>query len=104
MTYLYLLTDLLFAEIARSLNIQRDPPTPSPRTALFLKRKFEQYSDSETEDEEGEDRRPGFPVADPPDGIEGGYVYADETVKFQDSVNEGSVGGFSEMSGALQED
>lgn len=43
------------AEIARSLNIQPDPPTPSPRTAFFLKRKFEQFSDSESEEEEEEE-------------------------------------------------
>lgn len=93
--YLYLLIDLLFAEIARSLNIQRDPPTPSPRTALFLKRKFEQCSDSQTEEEEGEDV---FPVVDSPDDI--GREYLMQTFgKFN-----GSVGEVSEMSGALQED
>ena len=53
--YLVLLIDILCAEIARSLNIQPDPPTPSPRTAFFLKRKFEQFSDSESEEEEEEE-------------------------------------------------
>lgn len=70
-------------EIARALNIQPDPPTPSPRTALFRKRKFEQCSDSESEEEEGEDRRPG-PTAGRADGVQGQRVYP-------------------EMSGALQE-
>ncbi len=93
--YLYLLKDVLFAEIARSLNIQRDPPTPSPRTALFLKRKFEQCSDSETEEEEGEDV---FPAVDSPDDIEREFLM--QTFGRLD----GSVGGVSEMSGALQED
>ncbi|CAD6591393.1 MAG: hypothetical protein ASARMPRED_005370 [Alectoria sarmentosa] len=47
------------AEIAKSLNIPPDPPTPSPRTALVRKRLFERGfdSDSDAEDERGGKRR-----------------------------------------------
>ena len=68
--------------IAKALNVRPDPPTPSPRTALFRKRKFEQISDSETDEEEEED--------------------VDEADASVDSLFDGSVGGGQEMSGALQ--
>ena len=93
--------------IAKSLNVQLDPPTPSPRTALFRKRKFEQFSDSETdeEEEEEEDWRPK-PLGAPggsPRGKQGERVYVDEANASVDSLFDGSVGGVPEMSGALQD-
>lgn len=91
--------DLLQAEIAKSLNIPPDPSTPSPRTALFLKRKFDQQSDSETEEEEdGDDRRPEPPGGRAVGGVQGEHVYVGETIP---SV--GMAGGHPEMSGALQD-
>ena len=99
--------------IAKSLNVQPDPPTPPPRTALFRKRKFEQISDSETdeeeeeeeEEEEGEDWRPKPPGAPggSPAGIQGERVDVDEANASVDSLFDGSVGGVPEMSGALQD-
>lgn len=88
-------------EIAKSLSIQPDLPTPSPRTAFFRKRKFEQVSDSEFE-EEGEDRRPETPV-DSSGIMQGGRVYVDEAISSEDSLFDGSVGPIAEMSGALQD-
>lgn len=90
------------AGIAKALNIQPDPPTPSPRTALFRKRKFEQASDSETDDEEEEGcRRPEPPVGSA-DYVRGGRVYVDGTLSSRGSLLDGEVGGRLEMSGALQ--
>ena len=93
--------DLLHAEIAKSLNIPPDPPTPSPRTALFLKRKFDQQSDSETEEEEeeeGDDGRPEPLGGRAVGGVQGEHVYVGETI-----ASVGLAGGHPEMSGALQD-
>ncbi|CAF9930961.1 MAG: hypothetical protein ALECFALPRED_004766 [Alectoria fallacina] len=66
-------------EIAKSLNIPPDPPTPSPRTALVRKRHFERFSDSESEDERGGKRRVDRPVAGEGGGKgEGGVGDGDE--------------------------
>ena len=88
------------------MNIQPDPhpPTPSPRTALFLKRKFEQESDSETE-EDGEEEEEDGRRNEPPGGravggVQGEHVYVDETVLERDGL---SFGGDLMMSGALQD-
>lgn len=90
------------AEIAKSLNIHPDPPTPSPRTALFLKRKFEQCSDSESDGDEGEERRPEPPVGRS-DDVQGERVCVDETVSSRDPLFDRPVAGYPEMSGALQD-
>ena len=79
---------MLAIELAKSLDVHRDPPTPSPRTAVFLKRKFEQESDSETED--GGDGDVGMEG----DGEMGGGN--------GEVVGGGERGGEVEMSGALQ--
>lgn len=90
------------SELAKSLNVQPDPPTPSPRTALFRKRKFEQFSDSDTDDEEGIDCRSAPPVGRA-DAVRGEQVYGEKTVESLDSLfDDGSVGAYPEMSGALQ--
>lgn len=94
--------DISTIELAKSLNVQPDPPTPSPRTALFRKRKFEQFSDSDTDDEEGIDCRSAPPVGRA-DAVRGEQVYGEKTVESLDSLfDDGSVGAYPEMSGALQ--
>lgn len=120
------LTRLCIEEIARSLNIQNDPHphTPSPTTALFLKRKFEQESDDESEDDEDyedevedeeeveeeyeedeEDESEIRGKSEPPaiGGAKGKHVYVDETVLARDGLIDGSFGGGMMMSGALQD-
>lgn len=89
--------------IAKSLNIHPDLPTPSPRTALFRKRKFEQCSDSEIDEDEDGVRGPE-PPASRADGVRGEQAYVEEQVESLNSFfDDGSVGAYPEMSGALQD-